>query len=138
MKKLWRAYRGWPRWAQISVAALVALVVIVTATSDPEKMTSASPADTTTSAAAITTTATTPATTTAPVARSSSRCERAGKIVEGYNILARGASREGYLTLLHKLQRDCPTVASKLGLTGDLLPQCERLEQENCTMYSRP
>lgn len=62
-------------------------------------------------------------------------CARAGDIVEDYNTLVPGASRAEYLTLLHKLQRDCPSEAEARGLTGDFLPQCARLDQESCTMY---
>jgi hypothetical protein len=66
-----------------------------------------------------------------------SRCERAGQIVTDYDTLAPGSSRREYLVLLHKLQRDCPQVADQLGLTGEFLPRCNRLNQENCTMYRR-
>ena len=64
-------------------------------------------------------------------------CARAAQIVKHYNTLAPGASRKGYLVLLHKLQRDCAKQAAKLGLTGDYLPACKRLDQENCTMYAK-
>src|SRR5438067_777001 len=50
------------------------------------------------------------------VASSVDRCARAGRIVADYNILAPGASRRGYLILLHELQRDCPTEALNRGL----------------------
>lgn len=62
-------------------------------------------------------------------------CERFVASVEGYNTLLPGASRGEYLTLLHKLQRDCPAEARQAGLTGEGLPQCAALDQENCTMY---
>src|SRR2546427_702518 len=68
---------------------------------------------------------------------SSDRCARAGEIVNRYDILAPGASRKGYLILLHTLQRDCPKEAVKRGLDSQFLPRCHRLNQENCTMYRK-
>jgi hypothetical protein len=67
-----------------------------------------------------------------------SSCVQFGRNVENYDILAPGASRSGYLVLLHRFQRDCPAEAAKRGLAGDFLPQCKRLAQENCTMYQKP
>lgn len=67
-----------------------------------------------------------------------SACTDFGANVQGYSTLEPGASREEYLTLLHKLQRDCPAEADRLGLTGEGLPQCRNLAQENCTMYEGP
>ena len=129
MGRLWQSYRGWPRWAQISVAAVVTLVVIGIASSPKNKPSTTAP-QVNTAAATVTTTA-------APVAGSSSSCEVAGKVVEGYNILKPGASRGEYLTLLHRLQLDCTAIAKKLGLTGEFMPQCKRFNQESCTMYSK-
>jgi hypothetical protein len=61
------------------------------------------------------------------------RCERFGQNVENYDVLS--GSRKGYLILLHKFQRDCAEEARERGLDASVLPQCERLDQENCTMY---
>jgi hypothetical protein len=66
------------------------------------------------------------------VHKSGSACAGLAANVQNYNTLV--GSRAEYLTLLHKLQRDCPGVAAKLGLTGVGL-LCESLAQENCTMY---
>lgn len=71
-------------------------------------------------------------------ASSSDMCSDFGENVEGYNILAPGASRGEYLTLLHKFQRDCPEEAVNRGLTNAGMPQCARLDQENCTMWRAP
>ena len=65
------------------------------------------------------------------------RCSRFGDNVENYDILAAGASRAEYLTLLHRFQRDCGDEALARRLDSSFLPQCERLDQENCTMYPR-
>ena len=65
-------------------------------------------------------------------------CSRFGDNVEAYDILQPGTSRSEYLTLLHKLQRDCPDEAASRGLTNEGAPQCAQLDQENCTMYQRP
>jgi len=104
-----------------------------------------SKADSKNEGASTTSAATSDAQTSSDAQSHSERCASAWKIVDGYNILAPGASREDYLTLLHKLQRDCPTVAARHGLTGRFpdfphldLPECQRLDQENCTMYSKP
>ena len=64
-----------------------------------------------------------------------STCDRFVLNVENYNTLLPGASRAEYVTLLHKLQRDCPAEALQAGLTGEGLPQCTDLGEENCTMY---
>lgn len=63
-------------------------------------------------------------------------CAASAQAVNDYDILKQGASRKGYLTLLHTLQRDCPQEAKKAGLTGDYMAKCTRLNQENCTMYA--
>ncbi len=67
-----------------------------------------------------------------------SGCEAFAQNVDNYDILAPGASREEYLTLLHQFQRDCPEQAEDLGLTGEGLPRCKRHDQENCTLYDPP
>lgn len=63
-------------------------------------------------------------------------CSTFGDNVESYDVLADGASRAEYLTLLHKLQRDCPDEAQSRGLTNEGAPQCDHLDQENCTMWN--
>jgi len=77
-------------------------------------------------------------TTAAAGASSAEMCSNFGNNVEAYDILASGASRAEYLTLLHKLQRDCPDEAAARALTNEGAPQCQRLDQENCTMYLGP
>lgn len=62
-------------------------------------------------------------------------CGDLGDQVEEYDVLAPGNSREGYLVVLHTLQRDCPSEAEQRGLDISILPRCERLDEENCTMY---
>jgi hypothetical protein len=63
-------------------------------------------------------------------------CADLGDQVEGYNVLDDGNSRGGYLVLLHTLQRDCPSEAARRGLdaAAGILPRCERLDEEDCTM----
>jgi len=68
----------------------------------------------------------------------SSNCQRAARTVDGYDLTVAGASRGDYLVLLHRLQRDCPSEAETLGLTGAGLPQCTRETQDNCTWYRQP
>jgi len=69
--------------------------------------------------------------------RTASNCLSLSRTVKTYNTLSPGSSRRGYLILLHTLQRNCPSQTKKLGLTGDYLPKCKRLDQENCTMYAK-
>lgn len=59
MRRLWQTYRGWPRWAQVSVAAVVALVLIGVVNSGPKKKASTASSAVTSTAAAVTTTAVT-------------------------------------------------------------------------------
>jgi hypothetical protein len=67
-----------------------------------------------------------------------STCAQLGENVDGYDVLASGSSRGGYLTLLHQLQRDCRAEAARLGLTGEGLPPCrDDLSAENCSAYAR-
>ncbi len=65
-----------------------------------------------------------------------SSCAQQYKNVDGYDILKPGASRGGYLTLLHQLQRNCPAEARSRGLTGEGLAPCGAdLSAENCSAY---
>lgn len=115
---------------QVPIVIFLVLVIIGLATSGTSKNAAAPKSPTSTTAPTDTL-----ASTSAARRSQFSPCERAGKKVEDYNVLAPGASRGEYLTLLHMLQRDCGSTALKLGLANDFLPQCKRLDQENCTMY---
>jgi hypothetical protein len=64
-------------------------------------------------------------------------CSALARRVDAYDTLAAGATRAGYLILLHTLQRDCATQAERLGLTAAFLPRCKRLAQESCSLYRK-
>ncbi len=69
-------------------------------------------------------------------ASAESPCTRLARTVEDYDVLRPGASRAGYLIVLHKLQRDCPAQAQSSGLTGEGLHYpCPSPDAESCTDY---
>ncbi len=127
LKEWWFNLKTWQQFvlAGVLLAGLIGLVSIAEGNEREASVSSSGNAPTQPASDDTTTTAT-------------DTCSAFGDNVEAYDILAPSASRGEYLTLLHRLQRDCPDEAERRALTNEGAPECERLDQENCTMYRQP